>query len=109
MAETITISKGNQYRRDGYYLEIADSSLYAFGGIGARMDGTTGLTWDGNYLPSGPDRDAVEAAIGEVLATGQPRTIRVGRDEAAGPEVAEWRSPRGLTLTEEMDREDSDY
>jgi hypothetical protein len=25
------------------------------------------------------------------------------------PAVQEWRSPRGLTLTEEMDREDSDY
>lgn len=105
--ETLTISRGNQYDRDGYYLEVEDSDLYAWGSIGRRMDGTTGLTWGGDYRPSDEDRAAVEAAIREVLATGETRTIEVGRDETPEPAIREWRSPRGLTLTEEMDREDS--
>jgi hypothetical protein len=109
MAETITITKGNQYDRSGYRLEIEGSSLRAWGGIARRMDGTTGLTWGGDYLPSRPDREAVEAAILEVIASGSARTIRIGQPEATEPRSAEWRSPRGLTLAEEMDREDSTY
>lgn len=107
--EIIEITRGNQYDRDGYSIEVTDSDLYAWGGIARRMDGTIGLTWGGTYLPSPEDREAVEAAICEVMTTGEDRTITIGRDDPAGPAAAEWRSPRGMTLAEEMDREDSIY
>jgi hypothetical protein len=106
----IKITRGNQYNPAGYYLRVLGGSLHAWGAMGRKMDGSTGLTWDGTYRPSdAADRATIETAIGEVLADGKPRTVEIGRPEKAGAASPEWRSDRGLTLTEEMDREDSIY
>jgi hypothetical protein len=74
------------------------------------MDGTTGLTWDGTFLPIGADRVKVESVIADVMADGVDRTVTIGDPEPDSEAVpASWRSSRGLTLTEEMDEEDSDF
>lgn len=93
----------------GYYLAVAGKSLYARGSMAKRMDGSVGLTWDGTYLPAPSDRPRVEAAIAEVMASGIEQTITLGdrpKSDAAAPP---WRSGRGLTLSEEMDRADTDF
>lgn len=93
----------------GYYIEVVGSTLYAQGSIGKRMDGTVGLTWSGTFLPPAADRAQVEAVIEQVMTSGVEQVITIGERPQPEPEVVGWRSPRGLTLAEEMDREDSDY
>jgi len=110
--KTLEISRGNQYDRNGYYLGVIGTGLYAFGRIAKRMDGTVGVTYDGTWSPDRNDRPTVDAAIRKVIETGEPCTLTIGAPEPvkpAAPTVPEWRSPRGLTLTEEMDREDTVY
>jgi hypothetical protein len=65
----------------------------------------------GNYVAVDDDlRDRIDATIREVLADGVTRTIDLPKPVKAATTLApEWRSKRGLTLTEEMDREDTDY
>lgn len=102
--EVYAVSRGNQYDRDGYRVERG--ALRGFGRIARRMDGTVGLTTGGDLhdLPA-----EVEAAVLATLADGRDREVVVGEDPAPEAVAAEWRSPRGLTLAEEMDREDSAY
>ena len=109
MTRTIKISKGNQYDRNGYHLGVVGTGIYAFGKLGRRMDGAEGITFDGTYVPRDSERAAVEEAIRSVIETGEPQTLVFGQPEVAAEPVAEWTSPRGLTLTEEMDREDTIY
>jgi hypothetical protein len=111
MTRTITITKGNQYNPAGYYLGVTESGLYAWGEIGPRMDGTVGVTRDGNYVPRAEDKAAVDEAIKAVLADGQTRTLRLGKADPVVPATPEpeWVSPRGLTLAQEMDRDDTVY
>lgn len=112
---TIEIRKGNQYDPEGYYLTTKDDRggrSYAWGREALRMDGVVGITYEGGYVPSDEDRPTVDAAIRDVMATGERRTITIGQPAPARPVVAAapgWKSPRGLTLAEEMDREDTDY
>lgn len=93
----------------GYSLTVVGKSLYARGSVAKRMDGSTGLTWDGTYLPSGADREKVEAVITEVMTTGVEQTITIGDRTETQAVAPAWKSGRGLTLTEEMDREDTDF
>ncbi len=93
----------------GYSLTVVGKdSLYAHGSLAKRMDGSIGLTWDGTFLPPTADREKVEAVIAGVMATGIGQTITIG--EPSNPTAAPaWRSRRGLSLTEEMDREDTEF
>jgi len=72
MKETLTISKGNQYDPNGYYLK-SDKGLYAFG----ESDGDR-LTFDGTWYCV--EHRAVDAVIRQVLADGQTRQMTVGED-----------------------------
>ena len=56
------------------------------------MDGTTGLAWDGTFLPLGPDRATVESVIAEVMADGVDRAVTIGDPEPDSEAVpASWR------------------
>jgi hypothetical protein len=111
MKSELTITKGNQYNTDGYRLQDRLSALHAFGEIAARMDGSVGITWDGTFGPPANrgDRDAVERVIRQVITDGIARNIAIGVDAPAATPIREWRSYRGLTLTQEMDRKDSSF
>ena len=71
MKETLTISKGNQYDRNGYYL-ASDNGLYAFG----EMDGER-VTFSGTWF-SVEHQAAAEDVIRQVIADGQERQVTVG-------------------------------
>jgi hypothetical protein len=109
MRHDLRITKGNQYDGGGYYIEDRDSTLYAFGEIGPRMDETTGITWGGTYRPQPEQYAQVEAVIRQVINDGVTRDLIVGDDFPPVPAIGEWRSQRGLTLNEEMEREDTIY
>jgi len=109
MRHDLTISRGNRYDADGYRLTDRHSPLSAFGGIAGNADGSDRITWDGTFLPDCADCHAVEQVIRQVIADGVARTITVGEDAPAGAPLPEYRSRRGLTLTEEMDRADSAF
>lgn len=77
MKKTITINISNQYYKDGY--RISDGTLTAYGHIAKRMDGTTGLTRDGNLQYRS---DELDAAIEATMADGLTRQIEIGHDDA---------------------------
>ena len=107
---TIEITKGNQYDRDGCLVMVnGGATIYATVRVGRRMDGTQGLAYTGTYTPRAEERAEVEAAIRDTMADGKPRMLRIGESATTPSETPEWRSGRGLTLTEEMDRDDTIY
>ena len=74
--KTLTITPNDN---GGYYIEVKGSTVYAFGSVARRMDGTVGLTWDGTYLPASQDREEVEAVINEAIASKQVKVITIGQ------------------------------
>ena len=81
MRETLTISKGNQYDRNGYYL-ASDNGLYAFGCVDGER-----VTFDGTWF-SVEHKAAAEDVIRQVIADGQERQFTVGE----APRHADYRS-----------------
>ena len=80
MKSTITIDRGNQYNARGY--RITDGTLWGFGTIATRMDGSTGLTRDGNCRASSPE---IEEAIRATLIDGLTRMIEI--DDGRKPQA----------------------
>ncbi len=78
MARTITITKGNQYDREGYYM--TDGMLGSHGH--ADPADPNGYTLDGNLWPWSRSfaghKDAIHEAIRATLADGIKRTITIG-------------------------------
>lgn len=111
MTRTYQITRGNQYDgQRGYSIQCG--GLYGWGAISERMDGTVGPTFGGRVAPPDSDMDVLEVALRATLADGQARTVVSGTPKPApAPEAGqpEWRSARGLTLTEEMDSDDTIY
>lgn len=77
MKRTITIAKGNQYDKAGY--RISDGVLDAYGNISKRMDGSVGLTRNGNLQYRS---DELDAAIRATMIDGLAREIVIGQDTA---------------------------
>jgi len=85
MKTTLTISSGNQYDTAGY--RITDGNLDAYGKISKRMDGTVGLTREGNLQYRSEELDA---AIKATMTDGITRQIEIGQDDApAAPAIAD--------------------
>ena len=85
----VTITKGNQYDHNGY--SINDGTLWGYGSIAERMDGTIGITRDGSLHINTPE---INAAISATLVDGLMRmvTITDGSSPIAvddGPALAE--------------------
>lgn len=107
MRETYKISKGNQYDGQGGY-SITNGINWGWGVID---DGRVCMS--GNIQQPRDITDAqwqaVKDAIRTTMTDGQDREITVGQVPAAQVRSPEWRSARGLTLSDEMDREDTIY
>lgn len=65
----------------------------------------------GRYKLTEQDQAAIQDAIVSCAKTGEPTTLAFGtakKQITSAPKI-EWTSPRGLTLEQEMNREDTDY
>ena len=101
MRRQYEISPGNQYDRFGARVQCGSlSTSYSL-----EDDRLVQLA---GHMPCLEDLDAVDAAVRRVIPSREPETLILGE---ASPTIdcPEWVSSRGLTLTEEMDRDDSPY
>lgn len=106
MSLTYEIEPGNEYEADGY--RITSGLLFGWGAIGIRADGSHGITWSGSCFP-GSDRAELEVVIRAVLTDGIARRVVSGAGVVPVVRSPSWKSPRGLSLSDEMDLADSVY
>lgn len=106
--ETYTISKGNQYDGQNGY-RITNGINWGWGVV--EPDGRVAVAGNCGQQPYGvtdAEWDTVRDAIRSTMADGVGRTVEIGTAPPA-VKIPAWRSERGLTLNQEMDREDTIY
>lgn len=65
----------------------------------------------GRYKLTEQDQAAIQDAIANCAKTGETTTLTftMTKKQITSAPKTEWTSPRGLTLAQEMEREDTDY
>jgi len=82
--KTITISKGNQYDRDGF--RMTDGVCRSYGSADANKD--NGYCLDGNLWPwCFPNENEINNAILDTLADGQERIIKIADESNTTPKA----------------------
>lgn len=111
MDYTIKIYQTKQYGTPEVTVEWSDDSRGVFDLQGYYARGNHIPTYlRGQYKLTEQDNAKLKDAISACAKTGDPQVLTFSTASVKhAPRSPEWRSPRGLTLAQEMESEDTDY